>query len=171
LGDGSTTSRGTPTKVKVATPLVSIATGLSHSCGVGRDGTAYCWGKSDVGQAGVGGKVDVVAEPRPVSGDQSYSTIVAGSAHTCARARDGTAWCWGRNVYGQLGDGTTTDRFAPVQVKGLTRLVSLSATAAHACAMASGGETWCWGYNVDGQIGRDDKRSASSPIRVTAPQR
>ena len=171
LGDGTTSSRATPTRTRADQPLVSIATGLSHSCGVGRDGAALCWGRSNYGQAGVGSQIDLIVAPRQVSGQQKFTTIVAGSGHTCARGEDGSGWCWGLNSYGQLGDGTTVLRTAPVPVKGISRLTSLSAVAAHTCATAGGGEAWCWGYNVDGQIGRGDREPAPTPIRVTAPPR
>lgn len=171
LGDGTTTSRSTPARVKVDEPLTSIAAGLSHSCAVARDGGALCWGRNNYGQAGVGALSEVVSEPRVVVGRRSFTTIVAGGSHTCARGQDGTGWCWGRNAYGQLGDGSTEDRAAPVQVRGVSRLASLNAFAAHTCGTAQGGEAWCWGYNVDGQIGRGDKDPAPTPIRVTAPPR
>jgi serine/threonine protein kinase/alpha-tubulin suppressor-like RCC1 family protein len=170
VGDGTTTSRAAPTKVETSAQLVSIASGASHGCAVASNGRAVCWGRSNYGQAGVPGTGGTVAGPRELPGPSSFLTIVAGGVHTCARARDGTAWCWGRNSYGQLGDGSTTDKSAPVQVRGVSRLVSLNAGAAHTCATAASGEAWCWGYNIDGQVGRGDRENAFTPSRLTPPR-
>jgi alpha-tubulin suppressor-like RCC1 family protein len=170
VGDATTTSRAAPTPVAGNAQLVSIAAGTSHSCGVTAAGRALCWGRSNYGQSGVPGDAGGVTAPREVTGSATFSTIVAGSVHTCARGRDGSGWCWGRNSYGQLGDGSTVDRSAPVQVRGVGRLVSLNAGAAHTCATGAGGEAWCWGYNIDGQVGRGDRENAYTPTRLTPPR-
>lgn len=170
VGDGSTTARTAPAKIETPAQLVSIAAGASHSCAVTTAGKALCWGRSNYGQAGVAGSDGTVSMPRELPAAATFSTIVAGSVHSCARGRDGTGWCWGRNSYGQLGDGSTADRSAPVQVRGVTRLVSLNAGAAHTCATSATGEAWCWGYNIDGQVGRGDRENAYTPTRLTPPR-
>jgi alpha-tubulin suppressor-like RCC1 family protein len=76
--------------------------------------------------------------------------VTAGDEHTCAIRKDHTAWCWGRNQFGQLGDGTGTDRIAPVEIKDL-KLVAISAARSHTCALDEGRTVWCWGSNVSGQ--------------------
>ncbi len=58
---------------------------------------------------------------------------------------DGSVWAWGDNTYGQLGDGTTTSRYPPVQVQGLPAMRSISAGAYHAVAIARDGGVWTWG--------------------------
>ena len=170
VGDGSTTARTAPAKIETPAQLVSIAAGASHSCAVTTAGKALCWGRSNYGQAGVAGSDGTASMPRELPATATFSTIVAGSVHSCARGRDGTGWCWGRNSYGQLGDGSTADRSAPVQVRGVTRLVSLNAGAAHTCATSATGEAWCWGYNIDGQVGRGDRENAYTPTRLTPPR-
>ncbi|NBT25752.1 MAG: cell wall anchor protein, partial [Actinobacteria bacterium] len=85
-------------------------------------GTAYCWGYNGYGQLGDGtsGNGDSSANrlvPVAVSGGRTYTALVAGGKHTCGLATGGTAYCWGWNRYGQLGDGTSgTDRLVPVAV-------------------------------------------------------
>jgi alpha-tubulin suppressor-like RCC1 family protein len=97
---------------------------------------------------------------------------MAGGQFTCARGRDASAWCWGQNNYGQLGDGSTTNRTVPVPVKQLSRVSSLHGGGAHACAVNDRSETYCWGRNIDGQLGRvGDRESALVPIRVLLPSR
>ena len=82
------------------------------------------------------------------------TAIVAGHRHTCAVTNGGAIQCWGWNVYGGLGDGTTTDRLAPVQVIGLTSGVTASAAGPYqTCAVTTGGALKCWGGNQFGQLG------------------
>jgi alpha-tubulin suppressor-like RCC1 family protein len=79
--------------------------------------------------------------------------VSAGERHTCIVSADGSAWCWGANESGQLGDGTVTDRGTPVQVLGLGDLTSVATGGYHTCAMQSSSRTWCWGANDVGQLG------------------
>ena len=76
--------------------------------------------------------------------------------HTCAVVREtqGTSvYCWGNNAYGQLGDGTTTNRLTPVKVPGLYTAVSVTCGAAHTCATLADGSQRCWGWNSYSQLG------------------
>lgn len=170
LGDGTTTSRSAPVKVQLDVPLVSIAAGSSHSCGVSSSGRAYCWGRSVYGQVGAGTLAETVPVPREVASHPPLVTIVAGLSHTCARAQDGSGWCWGRNIFGQLGDGTTVDRSTPVRIRSVARLAAVNAGGSHTCATGLGGEAWCWGGNRDGQVGRGDRENATTPVRLAPPR-
>ncbi len=170
LGDGSTTDRTTPVAVATDARFISIAAGSGHSCGITPAGVAYCWGQNNYGQLGTGAAGVPALFPRAVDASATFLTVVAGSGHTCARTIDGHALCWGRNAYGQLGDGTTTDRSRPVAVTGLSRLAALHASGAHTCAISTLNEAYCWGYNVDGQLGGGDRENAALPTRVVAPR-
>ncbi|HEX7123827.1 MAG TPA: protein kinase [Gemmatimonadaceae bacterium] len=171
LGDGSTTHRETPTAVRLESSVTSLAAGAAHTCAVVSGGQVWCWGRNNYGQLGLAGFEEGSAVPRRVVAPASFTTVVAGSVHTCGRGRDGRVWCWGRNSYGQLGDGTTTDQPRPVEVPGVSSVVALDAGAAHTCAVERDGTTWCWGYNVDGQVGRGDRDNALAPARVVVPPR
>jgi alpha-tubulin suppressor-like RCC1 family protein len=74
--------------------------------------------------------------------------------HGLAVRSDGTAWTWGFNREDELGDGTTTDRLAPVQVTGLTGVTQAAGGCTHSLALRSDGTMWAWGANGAGQLGR-----------------
>jgi alpha-tubulin suppressor-like RCC1 family protein len=89
-----------------------------------------------------------------------------GAVHSCAVSDDGAAWCWGRNVYGQLGDGSTTDRSTPIPVEGAFRFNALEAFGSHTCGTTPAGDAICWGYNADGQLGDGSRQNRLAPTPV-----
>lgn len=100
------------------------------------------------------------------------STVVAGDQHACALDRDGMAWCWGYNRFGQLGNGDTTESPEPVEVESAPELVSLAAGRYFTCGVDADGAAWCWGDNSSGQIGvgvtgagsEDQNRTEATPV-------
>ena len=75
-------------------------------------------------------------------------------------------WCWGRNYYGQLGDGTTINRYTPVQVQNLSGVVQVATGYLHTCALKQDSTIWCWGRNFEGQLGDGTTTSRLTPVRV-----
>ena len=90
--------------------------------------------------------------------------LSAGSDHTCGLTPDGSAYCWGANGSGQLGDGTTPARLPQAVVSGGVRFQSLSAGDDYTCGLDAGGLAYCWGANGSGQLG-DGTLSESSDAR------
>lgn len=129
-----------------------LSAGDNHTCGLRKDGTAYCWGKNDKGQLGLDNTTDRLTPTRILVGGRVMH-ISAGDSFTCAVLVDGTVACFGLNDKGQIGDGTTTDRLAPTPVVGLTGVRQVSAGGKHACALNSLGQLFCWGLNDKGQLG------------------
>jgi hypothetical protein len=84
------------------------------------------------------------AAPKP-SGPQPQVSIAAGGNHTCMVKTNGTLWCWGGNGFGQLGDGTTTDKAVPTQIGTDTNWKVVSAVLHGTCAIKTNGTLWCWG--------------------------
>ncbi len=135
------------------------ATGEAQSCGISA-GALTCWGADTGGTLGTGADLgrDSV-DPLPVAGMGSGVTDVAltatggGTNTTGCAIRSGAARCWGFNNWGQLGDGTTTQRNAPVQVSGLTSGVTrISVNTSHVCAVQNGAAK-CWGAGQGGVNG------------------
>src|SRR5689334_6377518 len=85
--------------------------------------------------------------------------LSTGGIHSCARTQSGRVYCWGNNEYGQLGDGTETQRTAPVLVDGLDRVVETSAGHFHTCVRLQADGLACWGMNTSGQLGSGDEHS------------
>jgi len=165
LGDGTTTNRLTPIPVSgLSGGVEKLATGGGHTCAVMTGGAVLCWGYNVSGQLGDGTTTDRLT-PTPVSGlSAGVGTVAVGDSFSCAVMTGGAALCWGDNYFGQLGDGTTSDRPTPIPVGGLPGGVSsITAGQMHTCAVTTGGDVTCWGGNWTGQLG-----DGTTAIRPTA---
>jgi alpha-tubulin suppressor-like RCC1 family protein len=104
--------------------------------------------------------------PLPVTGLTDAVALAAGDNHTCALLADGAARCWGENLYGQLGDPSTsgtTSNPMPLAVTGITDAVALAAGAVHTCARLADGAARCWGWNRYGQLGNPTNSGTNNP--------
>ena len=178
LGDGSTTRRTNPVPVLNLSGIVTIAAGGSHTVALKSDGSVWAWGGNTYGQLGDGTTTDSTTpvQVKGVSGNGWLSDVTAvtgGVRYAVALKSDGSVWAWGYNASGQLGDGTTTDRTTPVQVKGvdgigwLSDVVAIAAGGSHTVALKSDGSVWAWGSNGHGQLGDTTTDNSSTPVEVS----
>jgi alpha-tubulin suppressor-like RCC1 family protein len=100
------------------------------------------------------------------SNAQCWQKIASGGSHTLAIKNDGTLWAWGQNIWGQLGDGTNTNRNAPVQIGSATDWVTISALSRNSMAIKADGTLWAWGDNTFGQFGIGTNISSNVPVQA-----
>jgi alpha-tubulin suppressor-like RCC1 family protein len=98
---------------------------------------------------------------------KGITAITRGNWHSLALTSDGTVWAWGRNSWGQLGNGTWNNSNVPVQVSGLTGITAIAAGAAYSLALKSDGTVWTWGDNGDGQLGNRTWDNSNLPVQVS----
>jgi alpha-tubulin suppressor-like RCC1 family protein len=90
--------------------------------------------------------------------------VSMGNDHTMAIKKDGSLWVWGNHRYGQLGDGTETDRPTPVKI--MDDVVQVSASGNCTMAIKTNGSFWAWGNNNYGQLGDGTKTNRSTPVKI-----
>ncbi|MDC0716389.1 hypothetical protein POL25_05780 [Nannocystis sp. bb15-2] len=172
----------------------AVALGREHACVLREHGVVTCWG-GDFGDAPrraladalAGRKVRAIAAPHlgvcalDDGGEvvcENFSVpaklpkivqLSAGETHLCARGEAGEVLCWGRNAFGQLGDGECMDRDAPVRVALPGPARTIAAGTRHSCASLVDGSLWCWGDERDGGTAVDAPRLVASPARRGGP--
>ncbi|WP_170157263.1 right-handed parallel beta-helix repeat-containing protein [Roseimicrobium gellanilyticum] len=166
LGDGTGVNKLVPTQVSGLTNLIAIEAGADHALALRSDGTVWGWGYNGYGQVGDSSTTQRLA-PVQVTGLTNVVAIAADSGnHSLALKSDGTVWAWGYNASGQLGDGTTTQRNAPVQVSGLTDIVAIATGTWHSMALKEDGTVYIWGDNSHGQLDDGTTTPRSTPLAV-----
>jgi len=150
LGDGTAVTRGTPAPIPGLTDVVSMASGFDGGLVLKKDGTVWAWGNNANGQL-CDGTTNPGKTPQRIPGLTGITQLSAGPGtdwnHYSGYAlkNDGTVWAWGSNEIGQLGDGTTTERRSPVQVKNLTGVKEIAGSIASAFALLGDGRVAAWG--------------------------
>jgi len=152
-----------------------LAAGDNHNLALVPTGRVLAWGENAQGQLGQGTAGGFNATPAMVPSLTGVRAIAAGGQYSLAGRIDGSAWAWGDDGAGELGNSAPlSDSASPVRVTGLTRVTLLSAGVFHALALAGataapapGGSAWSWGDNFAGQLGRNPGvRESPLPQRV-----
>lgn len=161
------------TKMKVAAPVTVtklpgevslIAAGRAHSLAV-VNGRVYAWGDNAEGQLGRTPNTTRNPTPTLVPGLPAGVDWVAGGRDSSFAVADGALYAWGRNTYGQLGDGTTTRRVTPRQVVS-SGVVEVESGADHTVALRTNGTVASWGRNRYGQLGHSGTKRKLVPTTV-----
>ncbi len=188
LGDGTV---GSPTFITeaqpvgsplVGTPTNTMGIGRYHSCATNSNSNLFCWGDNTFGQLGDGTMGVATNNPipneviAPLKGKQVLSVEV-GIGHSCAITSEPRLYCWGRNNYGQLGNGTILDNPIPGTVTTAAnfpsgvkvKLLALNTGADHSCAVGTDNNLYCWGLNASGQLGTGDRinKLSVTPVDIS----
>jgi alpha-tubulin suppressor-like RCC1 family protein len=168
LGNNSIVSRSSPVSVVGGfTDWIQVSAGNSHALGLRENGTAWAWGTNGSGRLGDNTAITKSSPVSVVGGFTDWVQVSGGGYHSAAIRTNGTAWAWGRNHYGQLGDNSITSRSSPVSVVGgFTDWIQVSAGFSHNLGLRLNGTAWAWGYNSAGLLGDNTITSRRSPVSV-----
>ncbi len=178
LGNGANTNQNVPVQVKgpggvgFLSGVSRIAGGVVHSVAKKSNGTVWTWGFNGTGELGDATNIDrnTPVQVKGVGGAGFLTNVVLVDAkgnHNLALKSNGSVCSWGYNFYGQLGDGTNTNRNTPVQVSGLTGGAIIATGDAHSLAFKSDGNIKTWGYNFYGQLGDGTNTNRTTPVQAT----
>jgi alpha-tubulin suppressor-like RCC1 family protein len=165
LGNGSTQG-----EIDTLAPIddqtwLQVSAKHRHTCAIRADHTLWCWGASANGRLGLGLQVnDHYATPQQITAASAWSSVSAGSYHSCAIDDQHGLWCWGYDSNGQLGDNGFDNQYSPVAIGGGYAAVAVALY--HSCGIKTGGTLWCWGYNGHGQLGDSTFTQHRMPVQI-----
>lgn len=175
LGRTDLISRSAPTAIDSPLRFGMIDAGTGFTCGLAADGRAYCWGSDGKGGLGDGPATAPPGSVVAVAGGRTFTTLAVGGEHACGLTPDGSAYCWGSDESGDIGDGgpsagcgaTCT---SPTLAAGGLRFGSITAGYGFSCGITTDGLAYCWGLNFGGSLGVGTIGGMRSrPTRVTTP--
>lgn len=172
LGDNTNVAKSSPVSVVGGfNTWCDFSAGGASSFGIRTDGTLWTWGSNGQGQLGNSGGFNTCSSsPGTTTGCGTNWCKVSGGTHVVAVKTDGTLWTWGRNSYGQLGEGSTNSRASPGQVAGGGTTWCFPASGGESSfnsgAIKTDGTLWMWGGNALGKLGDGTAVSKSSPVSV-----
>lgn len=164
-----------------AEAYVSVEPGMGHTCALGGTGIAYCWGWDFGGMLGRGTLRAFTSGlvPAPVAGGHAFTAVTTGYDFACGLTAEGQAYCWGSDMWGEIGDGANMDDFsepytfgrpAPTLVQGGITFRLLVAGGSTACGLDLRGAAYCWGNDALGETGAGslstDNLSRTHPTAV-----
>ena len=169
LGDSTVAAKSSPVAIAgTNSNWCQISSGKYHTTAIKTNGTAWTWGRNDCGQLGDDALTPKSSPGTLAGGGTTWCQIDAGTAHTAAIKKDGTAWTWGANYCGQLGDSTVAARPSPGTVSNQgTTWCQISAGHCHTAAVKTDGTAWTWGRNSGCQLVNGGTVDRSSPGTIT----
>jgi Concanavalin A-like lectin/glucanases superfamily/Regulator of chromosome condensation (RCC1) repeat/Chitobiase/beta-hexosaminidase C-terminal domain/Putative Ig domain/Glucodextranase, domain B/Putative binding domain, N-terminal/Viral BACON domain len=128
--------------------ITGVGAGDFHMLALTSNGLMFGWGWNVSGQLGTGTTDDGFDVVSTAASMAPYGMVRGGDLHTIALKADGTIAAWGANSAGEIGDGTTTNRLAPVAVSGPDSVTAIAARGKSSAAISSDGRVWSWGDNA-----------------------
>jgi alpha-tubulin suppressor-like RCC1 family protein len=183
LGPNQAIQIRTPTRLGVDQDWAAVDLGQDSACALKQDGSLWCWGANTFDQLGFAGGPDAgartAAVPTRVDADTDWAEVSIDTFDACGVKRDGTLWCWGRNLEGQLGLGDNVNRSSPTQVAADGQVggsdaagggwLSVSVGRFHTCAETIDHAVLCTGQNHSGALGLGDVTDRNAFVRVALP--
>jgi len=183
LDDATDTQTDTIRNAQIERIPVSVAAGNQTGFVIGQNGNLFAWGDNSYGQLGfISSKCDsLVSEMAWITGymdsfvsemtwvmGEVISVATSGSGHTMVITEDGRLWGWGRNDYGQIGDGTVMDRNAPTYIMSDVAAVAVSSCLLKGTTMAikTDGSLWGWGNNSEGRLTGGTEIAQRRPVHI-----
>jgi alpha-tubulin suppressor-like RCC1 family protein len=168
LGDNTLANKSSPVSVVGGfTDWSQVSGGYKHSLGLRTNGTLWAWGYNAQGRLGDNTTANKSSPVSVVGGFTDWCQVSAGYAHSLVLRTNGTAWAWGCNSYGKLGDNTTVSKSSPVSViGGFTDWCQVSGGYNQSLGLRTNGTAWSWGRNYRGVLGDNTTVNKSSPVSV-----
>jgi len=173
LSDSLTITSFTVSSSDASSSANPIAAGAFHNCAILDNASVKCWGRSNLGNLGIGTTDDRGNEPGEMAALSSINlgtgrtatSISGGNVHTCALLDNASVKCWGHGGNGRLGQGNTNDlgdganemgdNLPSIDLGTGRTATATAAGGAHSCAILDNGSVKCWGKNAHGQLGLD----------------
>jgi cysteine-rich repeat protein len=167
LGNGGDAASLVPVAVSgLLEPVQAMDSARHSTCAIDGNGRVWCWGRNDTGALGNGSQAHS-AVPVEVVGQPSQSKAVAqGDDHACLLSTADEVYCWGNNSYGQLGIGSTQNKFVANKVAALANVRAIRANQHATCAITNTGALYCWGNNHAGRLGDGTQENRVLPTLV-----
>jgi alpha-tubulin suppressor-like RCC1 family protein len=157
-------------KGKTITPptlVIEISASNLHTIATTNKNVTWGWGNNGNGQLGDNTTTQRNSPVSVLGATKTFCKISAGGSHTMAIDKNGRAWGWGANNFGQLGINSTASQLTPVSVLGAVKtFCQISAGLNHTMAIDKNGRAWGWGNNGNGQLGDNSVTSRRTPVSV-----
>ena len=185
LGDGTTINRHYQFDItscfnlETEETLIQVSSGSFHSLALTSNGRIFAWGNNDYGQLGDETKI-IRFSPVEITSyfnlqeNETIIQVISGFENSSALTSSGRIFTWGNNDDGQLGDGTTEERYCPTDITShfdleeSDKIIHVSLGYSHSSALTSSGRIFTWGYNDDGQLGDGTTEERYCPTDITS---
>jgi alpha-tubulin suppressor-like RCC1 family protein len=160
----------TPTRITSATDWKTVGAGANHTCAIRSVGKLYCWGQNSFDQVGFNSAGANVTTPTRITSAEDWKTVTSGFEHTCAIRSLGKLYCWGYNIYDQVGFNSGGANVpTPTKITSADDWKIVTGALDHTCAIRSVGKLYCWGYNQYDQVGfNSGSANVPTPTKITS---